>query len=207
MMADYTREQRLIDQGHSRIVGIDEVGRGPWAGPVVVAGVILDPDKIPDGLTDSKKISASKRDSLSVLIHASAHVEIVEISVEEIDELNILQATFLGMRQVAAALRPDFALVDGNRVPPNLSCDAEAIVKGDSKSASIAAASIVAKTYRDRLMADLARDFPEYGWETNAGYGTKSHKNALQNLGVTPHHRRSFKPIHNMLWTNSEDEH
>ncbi|MEM9717289.1 MAG: ribonuclease HII [Pseudomonadota bacterium] len=204
-MADFTREAALLQSGHTKIAGIDEVGRGPWAGPVVVAGVILDPTKIPHGLTDSKKISAAKRETLAKDIHATARVEIIEISVEEIDRLNILAATMLGMQRAITSLTPDYALIDGNRIPTDMSCPAEAIVKGDGKSASIAAASIVAKVYRDHLMADLARDFPGYGWETNAGYGTKMHQSGLQNLGVTPHHRRSFKPIHKMLWINSDE--
>lgn len=205
MTADYYRETLLAERGCKTIVGLDEVGRGPWAGPVVVAGVVLDPGHIPKGLTDSKKLSATKRVQLAQQIHETAQVKIVEISVEDVDRMNVLAASLWGMSQAATALEADFALVDGNKIPTDLKCPAEAIVKGDSKSASIAAASIVAKTYRDRLMADLAKEFPGYGWETNAGYGTKLHKNALQNLGVTPHHRRSFKPIHNMLWTNSED--
>ncbi|MEM9716275.1 MAG: ribonuclease HII, partial [Pseudomonadota bacterium] len=188
MTVDFTRETALLKAGRTKIAGVDEVGRGPWAGPVVVAGVILDPAQIPKGLTDSKKISAAKREALAEEIHATARVEIIEISVEEIDHLNILAATMLGMRRAIAALMPDYALIDGNRLPTDLSCPAEAIVKGDGKSASIAAASIVAKVYRDHLMADLARDFPGYGWETNAGYGTKMHQSGLQNLGVTPHH-------------------
>ena len=204
MTADFSREAALISDGQTRIVGIDEVGRGPWAGPVVVAGVILDPARIPDGLTDSKKLSPAKRESLAEQIHATAEVKIIEVSVEDVDRLNILAASLLGMRLAAEALNPDFALIDGNKIPEGMPCASEALVKGDGKSASIAAASIVAKVYRDRLMVELAAEFPGYGWETNAGYGTKSHKNGLQNLGVTPHHRRSFKPIHNMLWTDSE---
>ncbi|MEM0976375.1 MAG: ribonuclease HII [Pseudomonadota bacterium] len=199
MTADFTREGQLIADGYAAIAGIDEVGRGPWAGPVVVAGVILDAKNIPSGLTDSKRISASRRQELAALIHQTAQVSIVEISVAEVDRLNILGATFAGMRRVTTALAPDFALIDGNKVPPEFPTQAEAIIKGDAKSASIAAASIVAKVHRDALMANLAEAFPGYGWETNAGYGTNAHKNALQNLGVTPHHRRSFKPIHNML--------
>ncbi|MEO1563834.1 MAG: ribonuclease HII [Pseudomonadota bacterium] len=200
MVADTAREDALRALGYHRIVGIDEVGRGPWAGPVVVAGVILNPADIPDGLADSKTLSASKRELLRTQILASATTKIVEVPVEVIDQMNILAASLLGMRQVAQTLAADFALIDGNKIPTDLPCPAEAVIKGDSKSASIAAASIIAKVYRDELMADLADDFPGYGWETNAGYGTKMHQSALQNLGVTPHHRRSFKPIHNILY-------
>lgn len=203
-MADFTQEDALLDQGFTRIAGIDEVGRGPWAGPVVVAAVILDPQNIPDGLNDSKALSPKKREALATLIHQMAEVSIVEISVEDIDRINILAASLLGMERAAANLKSDFALIDGNKLPAGLHCPGETIIKGDAKSASIAAASIVAKTYRDALMADLAQQFPGYGWESNAGYGTKAHKIGLQNLGVTPHHRRSFKPIHNMLWTDSD---
>ncbi|MEO0344008.1 MAG: ribonuclease HII [Pseudomonadota bacterium] len=205
MTADFSREAGLIAAGKRRVVGIDEVGRGPWAGPVVIAGVIFDPENIPDNLADSKKLSPAKRAALAMKIKAVAEFQIVEISAEQIDKTNILAATLLGMRRVAEALNPDFALIDGNKIPDDLCCAAEAIVKGDGKSSSIAAASIVAKTYRDRLMADLSRDFPGYGWESNAGYGTNAHKIGLQNLGVTPHHRRSFKPIHNILWKDSQN--
>ena len=183
------------------VCGIDEVGRGPWAGPVTSAAVILDPTDIPDGLNDSKKLSAARRELLFDQIMTRAQVGIGQAEVEEIDEVNILQATYLSMHRAIAALpvRPQFALIDGNRIPPKLVCDAQAVVKGDARSASIAAASIVAKVTRDRLMVALAQQFPGYGWETNVGYGTKAHQEGLKSLGVTPHHRRSFKPIHNML--------
>lgn len=183
------------------VCGVDEVGRGPWAGPVVTAAVILDPANIPTGLNDSKKLTAARREGLFEKINASAHVAIGMASVEEIDRINILQATFLAMRRAVEALgvSPAFALIDGNKIPPALVCDARAIVKGDSRSVSIAAASIVAKVTRDRLMCDLSATYPGYAWETNMGYGTKAHQEGLARLGVTPHHRRSFKPIHKML--------
>ena len=183
------------------VCGIDEVGRGPWAGPVMAAAVILDPANIPTGLNDSKKLTAARRESLFVEIMASAQVGIGRASVAEIDQINILQATFLAMRRAVEALEkaPCFALIDGNKVPPGLPCQARAIVKGDSRSLSIAAASIIAKVTRDRLMCDLSATYPGYGWETNMGYGTKAHQQGLADLGVTPHHRRSFKPIHKML--------
>lgn len=182
------------------IVAIDEVGRGPWAGPVMAAAAILDPANIPDGLNDSKKLSAAKRDQLHDAILATARVEIGLASVEEIDQLNILQATKLAMRRAYDALgvQASIALVDGNQ-PPQLPCPVRCVVKGDSISLSIAAASIVAKVKRDRMMAELAQQFPHYGWESNAGYGTKTHQDGIAAHGITPHHRRSFKPIRALL--------
>lgn len=182
------------------VCGVDEVGRGPWAGPVVTAAVILDPNTAPEGLNDSKKLSRSKREMLFEQLQETPHA-IGIASVEEIDQLNILGATYLAMRRAITALplKPGFALIDGNRIPHDLPCPAWAIVKGDALSASIAAASIIAKVTRDRVMADLAQDFPGYGWETNVGYGVPAHREGLIRLGVTPHHRRSFKPIHKML--------
>ena len=197
-MPDFSYETAA---GASPVAGVDEVGRGPLAGPVVAAAVILDPARIPDGLRDSKKLTAARRDALALEIEATAQISIAEASVAEIDQINILQATFLAMRRALAGLptTPAFALIDGNRMPPDLPCPARTIIKGDDLSVSIAAASIIAKVYRDRLMQDLAAQFPGYGWEKNAGYGTKQHLEALACLGVTPHHRRSFKPIHNIL--------
>lgn len=182
------------------VCGVDEVGRGPWAGPVVTAAVILDSKTAPEGLNDSKKLSLKRREALFDQLLSAPHA-IGIASVEEIDRLNILGATYLAMRRAVEALpvAPGFALIDGNRIPHDLPCPALAIVKGDARSASIAAASILAKVTRDRIMADLAEEFPGYGWETNAGYGVPTHQAALKSLGVTPHHRRSFKPIHNML--------
>ena len=197
-MANYEIEQSL---NQSRIAGVDEVGRGPWAGPVTAAAVILDPTRIPEGLDDSKKLSIKKRDVLFDQIMDTAQVSCVHVSVAEIDQLNILQASLKAMRLAIEGLGSvDHALIDGNKVPEALPCPATAIVKGDSKSASIAAASIIAKVTRDRLMLDLSKQYPGYGWERNAGYGTKMHQSGLQNLGVSPHHRRSFKPIHNILY-------
>jgi ribonuclease HII len=182
------------------VCGIDEVGRGPWAGPVVAGAVILDPNRTPAGLDDSKKLTARRREALFDALQ-DHQFGIGVASVEEIDQLNILQATYLAMCRAVAALptRPAFALVDGNRTPPGLPCPAETIIKGDSRSLSIAAASIIAKVTRDRMMVTLAVEWPGYGWERNAGYGVAAHAEALKNLGVTPHHRRSFKPIHKML--------
>ncbi len=182
------------------VCGVDEVGRGPWAGPVVTAAVILDPATAPEGLNDSKKLSAKKREALFDQLQDAPH-GVGIATVEEIDRLNILHATYLAMQRAIAALpvQPGFALIDGNRIPQDLPCPAWAIVKGDARSASIAAASIIAKVARDRMMAELAEEFPGYGWETNAGYGVPAHREGLIRLGVTPHHRRSFKPIHKML--------
>ncbi len=182
------------------VCGIDEVGRGPWAGPVVTAAVILDPTTAPIGLDDSKKLSLKKREAFFDLLQDAPH-GVGVASVEEIDRLNILNATYLAMQRAVEALpvAPGFALIDGNRIPYNFPCPAWAIVKGDARSASIAAASIIAKVTRDRMMAELAREYPGYGWETNAGYGVPAHREGLIRLGVTPHHRRSFKPIHKML--------
>ena len=186
---------------HLRIAGIDEVGRGPWAGPVTAAAVILNPQAIPNGLDDSKKLSEAKRVELAKVIYETAQVGVGSASVEEIDTLNILQASFLAMRRAIAALPepPDFALIDGNRMPPDMPCDGQAVVGGDARSASIAAASIIAKVDRDAYMSELARQFPAYGWETNRGYGTQKHQVSLLSHGPTLHHRRSFKPIHNIL--------
>ena len=189
-------------QGYLRIAGVDEVGRGPLAGPVTAAAVILDPVAIPKGLNDSKKLSAKRRQALDVVLREQAQVSIAHASVAEIDEINILRASHLAMERAVAALDPppDYLLIDGNLIPRDLHLPALAVVKGDGRSVSIAAASIVAKICRDRIMVDLAQQHPGYGWETNAGYPSKSHRLALQNLGVTPHHRRSFKPVHNILY-------
>jgi ribonuclease HII len=197
---DYTFEQDLFARGALRIAGVDEVGRGPLAGPVTAAAVILDPANIPDGLNDSKALSKKKRETLEPLIFATAQVSIAHATVEEIDDINILRASHLAMERAIAGLgRVEHALIDGNMVPCGLTIPATTIIKGDARSVSISAASIVAKICRDRIMVELAQQYPGYGWETNAGYGSKSHISALQNLGVTPHHRRSFKPVHKML--------
>ena len=182
------------------VCGVDEVGRGPWAGPVVTAAVILDPETAPEGLNDSKQLSLKKREMLFDFLQDAPH-GIGIASVEEIDRLNILNATYLAMQRAVEALPvpPGFALIDGNRIPHDLPCPAWSLVKGDARSASIAAASIIAKVTRDRMMVELAEEFPGYGWETNAGYGVPAHREGLNRLGVTPHHRRSFKPIHKML--------
>lgn len=201
-MIDTTIEPELRRRlGLDRIAGVDEVGRGPWAGPVTACAVVLDPRRIPDGLNDSKKLSAKRRDALFDQIVAQADVSVFHVSVEEIDRINILQASLLAMRRAVEGLAQpaEFALIDGNKTPQGLVCPSETLVKGDGRCLSIAAASIVAKVTRDRMMVALSQQFPGYGWETNAGYGTKAHIAGLETLGVTQHHRRSFKPIHNML--------
>jgi ribonuclease HII len=199
---DYSFERAALAGGATRVAGVDEVGRGPLAGPVTAAAVVLDPENIPEGLNDSKKLSAKKREALFDVIMASADVCIAHASVEEIDEINILYASHLAMERAVAGLNiaADYLLIDGNKIPKGLTAASEAVVKGDGRSLSIAAASIVAKVTRDRLMVELAQQHPGYGWEQNAGYPSKSHISALQNLGVTPHHRRSFKPVHNILY-------
>lgn len=199
---DDTFERAARARGYLRIAGVDEVGRGPLAGPVTAAAVVLDLAAIPPGLNDSKKLTARVRSALAADLHRVAEIRIAHASVAEIDTLNILRASHLAMERAVAALvpAPDYLLIDGNLIPRGLSLPAEAVVKGDGRSVSIAAASIVAKMARDRLMVDLAQQHPGYGWETNAGYPSKSHREALRNLGVTPHHRRSFKPVHNILY-------
>ncbi len=199
---DFELEQALLERGHIRIAGVDEVGRGPLAGPVVAAAVILNPKDIPEGLNDSKKLTAKRRAALDAEIRASAEFAVAEATVAEIDEINILRASHLAMLRAVEALTPapDFLLIDGNMIPRGMKIPSQAVVKGDARSVSIAAASILAKNWRDQVMVDLAQQHPGYGWETNAGYPSKQHKEALQNLGVTPHHRRSFKPVHNILY-------
>ena len=199
---DFSFEQAAYDKGLTRVVGVDEVGRGPIAGPVTAAAVILDPANIPDGLNDSKKLSAKKRQALLQLVLETAEVSVAHASVEEVDALNIYHASHLAMVRAVQGLAvpPDYALIDGNKIPKDLTIPAEAIVKGDARSVSIAAASIAAKISRDAIMESLAQQYPGYGWEQNAGYPSPAHKRALLELGVTPHHRRSFRPVHNILY-------
>jgi len=224
-MPDFTLEQELGQADGRVVIGLDEAGRGPWAGPVVAAAAWLDPQRADPALLrrldDSKKLTARRRDELFEVLCAAdcdfALLGIGEATVEEIDAVNILEASLLAMRRAAAALaaalqaaRPvanpgarsgrgiDAALVDGNRLP-GLTCETRAVVKGDSRSLSIAAASVVAKVTRDRAMAGYARDFPGYGWERNQGYGTAEHRAGIARLGITPLHRRSFRPVREAL--------
>ncbi|MEM9433627.1 MAG: ribonuclease HII [Pseudomonadota bacterium] len=201
MGPDYSFEQTQIANGNRLVAGVDEVGRGPLAGPVVAAAVILDAQNIPDGLNDSKKLSRKRREILFEQITATARYAVAEASVAEIDHLNIYHASHLAIcRAVTALGAVDHALVDGNKVPLELSCPGSALVKGDGRSVSIAAASILAKVTRDRLMVDLAQQHPGYDWDRNMGYPTQRHISALVEHGVTPHHRVSFRPVHNILY-------
>lgn len=182
------------------VAGVDEAGRGPWAGPVVAAAAVLDAKKLPKGIDDSKKLSTAKREELFEIIMATAYTGVGIASCEEIDTHNILGATKLAMCRAVEQLgvTPSIALVDGNRAPA-LKCPVQTVVRGDSISISIAAASIIAKVTRDRIMMQLALEYPGYGWEKNAGYGTAAHQEGLARLGVTPHHRKSFRPIRELL--------
>ena len=192
----FERESVEIELSGGPIAGIDEAGRGPWAGPVVAAAVILDPHNLPDGIDDSKALDGDQREAVFKQIIASAEYGVGIASIERIDRDNILNATLWAMAEAMAqlALPPRLALIDGNRAP-RLACETRTIVKGDAKCLSIAAASIVAKVTRDRLMMTLAREHPGYGFERHKGYGTPEHKAALERLGVSPIHRRSFKPV------------
>ncbi|OUS15424.1 ribonuclease HII [Rhodospirillales bacterium 47_12_T64] len=214
-MPDFSRERKFEKELNIRnavIVGADEVGRGPWAGPVVAAAAWLDKKAVPKSLIsildDSKKLSIKKREQINAQLQELNQTSIVKIalgeaSIEEIDEINILQASMLAMQRAISNLdlSLDGALIDGNRLP-KLPCPAKAIVKGDSISLSIAAASVVAKVNRDRQMQQLSIQYPGYGWERNQGYGTAEHRAALLDLGVTPVHRRTFRPIRERLELN-----
>ena len=192
--SDVERRARLA---HGPLLaGVDEVGRGPLAGPVVAAAVVLDPKRVPQGLSDSKALTALRREELFAEILKTAQVGVASVSHTEIDAINIRQASLLAMCRALAALpcSPDLALVDGND-PPRLPCGVEAIVKGDATVASIAAASIVAKVFRDGLMRRLGDLYPAYGFETNAGYSTAAHLAALADHGPCPFHRKSFSPV------------
>ncbi len=205
-MPDFSYEKACGCDG--LIFGLDEAGRGPWCGPVVAACVCWPNGDIPaelaSAINDSKKLSAAKREKLFPLIMASnAIVGIGQASAAEIDDINILQASFLAMKRAlddvrAGGYQPAFALIDGNRLPKwEIPC--QAVIGGDAKSLSVAAASIIAKVTRDRIMTKLAQDYPAYGWDKNAGYGTAVHIEALKTHGVTPHHRKSYAPIKALL--------
>ncbi len=178
------------------VCGVDEVGRGSLAGPVVAAAVILDRAHIPAGIDDSKRLTIGRRNTVGEALRATAVVSIGVASVAEIERCNVLHATMIAMRRAVGGLAraPDHALIDGNRAPA-LDCAAHTVVGGDRRSLSVAAASIVAKTHRDRLMARLAEDWPHYGWERNAGYPTPEHLAALARYGPSPHHRATFAPV------------
>ncbi len=198
---DLSAEQAAHAAGYSYVCGIDEAGRGPLAGPVVTAAVILPPGYELTGLNDSKKLTARRREQLFEQLMADKQVykSIATASVAEIDELNILRATHLAMARAAQGLKPtpDFCLIDGLAVP-GFPLPSTNLVKGDARSLSIAAASVLAKVTRDRYMQELATEYPQYGFERHAGYGTKAHLQAIQQYGITPHHRRSFAPVAQM---------
>ena len=207
-MPDFSLEESLGLSTSAVIIGVDEVGRGPLAGPVTAAAVFVDRQKITLDLStkidDSKKISQKKRATISKQIEGMAIIGIGWASSGEIDQLNILEATMIAMQRAVLSLRkqiildPDYILIDGNKVP-SFDFPSKAIVRGDEKSLSIAAASIVAKSKRDAFMTSLSKLYPCYGWEKNAGYGTREHLVAIERNGITAHHRRSFKPIANYL--------
>ncbi len=197
MTAHFHRETKAIAEGLWPLAGVDEVGRGPLAGPVVAAAVVLDPQTVPEGLDDSKTLTPARRDELFALIAESAlAIGVASATAAEIDTINIRQATLLAMRRAVAALAlpPAFVLVDGND-PPTLACAAESVIGGDAQIASIAAASIVAKVTRDAMMARLCTRYPAYGFSLHAGYGTPRHRAAIQAHGPCPEHRYSFAPV------------
>ncbi|HEY0266593.1 MAG TPA: ribonuclease HII [Rhizomicrobium sp.] len=201
-MPHYIYESRLLKTLSGPVCGVDEAGRGPLAGPVVAAAVILDRTRIPKGLNDSKQLSEEAREALFPrILEMAVAVGVGEASVGEIDLVNIRQATHLAMARAvrALAVAAEFALVDGNDAPA-LPCRCDTLVKGDGRSVSIAAASIIAKVTRDRMMARLHDDHPGYNWRSNKGYGTPDHLAGLRTCGVSIHHRRSFSPVHNILY-------
>lgn len=198
-MTDFSLE----DQCDGIVCGLDEVGRGPLAGPVVAACVIIPKDKrmldFISEIQDSKKLSAKKREELYDKITTHFPYAIAEITPEEIDNINILQASLKAMKTAHDTLdNIEYALVDGNKAPP-LSSQTMTVVKGDSKSKTIAAAAIIAKVHRDRIMLALSKQYPHYGWSNNSGYPTKQHRAAIQEHGITPHHRKSFAPVRNFI--------
>lgn len=207
-MPSFDLEKEIYPNGF--VFGIDEAGRGPWCGPVVAACVCWPnyniPQELAEQIDDSKKLSSQKREALfEKIMSSNAYIGIGISSATEIDEKNILAATFLAMeRSVEQAIKnfqqkPDALLIDGNRLPKNLTIPAKAIVKGDHLSLSIASASIVAKVTRDKLMKELSKTYPQYGWEKNSGYGTKEHIEAIEKYGITSIHRRSYAPIKRFL--------
>lgn len=206
---DWRIEDAEITKGNVLICGVDEVGRGPLAGPVTAAAVILQRDMDPEVLRqidDSKRVPVKRRESLALHIKETAFWGIGHAGVEEIDAINIRMATHLAMCRAIENLcerhdlQPDLVLVDGHEIPEALNLPAICVIKGDSVSLSIAAASILAKTTRDAIMVGLAQQHPGYGWEKNVGYPTKAHIEALHRIGITPNHRRSFKTIHKILY-------
>ncbi|WP_428688108.1 ribonuclease HII [Roseibium sp.] len=194
---DLALERKHAAAFGNRLCGVDEAGRGPWAGPVVTAAVILDYDRVPDGLNDSKKLTEAKREELFEQIVASAHVAVASASPATIDRWNIRSANLRAMARAInlLPLQPDYVLVDGRDVPPGLTQTGQALVKGDGRCLCIAAASIVAKVTRDRMMVGLEENCPGYGFAQHKGYGVPQHQAALAEIGPSPHHRMSFKPV------------
>ncbi|NBN78929.1 ribonuclease HII [Microvirga tunisiensis] len=194
---DATAEARMAGRLDGLLAGVDEAGRGPWAGPVVTAAVILDYTRLPEGLNDSKKLTEAKREALFEEICARALVSFASASAATIDRLNIRAATLAAMRRSVQGLawRPRHVVVDGRDVPPGLGVDGQALIKGDSRCLAVAAASIVAKVIRDRMMVAAEATYPGYGFAIHKGYGVPAHAAALRQLGPCPLHRRSFKPI------------
>ena len=196
------KNESYYRKNYKFIAGIDEAGRGPLAGPVVVAAVILDRDSYIEDLNDSKLISEKKREKLFLeIMEKSQDWKIKIIPSQKIDEINILQATLYGMEQVVMALniRPDICLIDGNNIPTGIKSFSKAIIKGDAKYASIAAASILAKVTRDRIMKEMHEKFPVYNFKKNKGYPTREHISAINRYGITPLHRKTFRPIREVL--------
>lgn len=196
----FSLEEKLYREGSSAIAGVDEAGRGPLAGPVVAAAVILDPNKIPDGLNDSKQLNGNQREALFGEILVTSAVCWTSLPANVIDRINIREATLLAMTHSVqrSAVTVDTALIDGRDVPVGLTKIGTALVKGDARSVSISAASIVAKVIRDRMMVRAAADYPEYGFEKHKGYGSKMHRDAIHEFGPSPLHRRTFAPMKNM---------
>lgn len=196
MKATFELEAIELELHGGPVAGVDEAGRGPLAGPVVAAAVVLDPEHIPTGIADSKVLEAEQRRQVYQDILAAARVGIGIAGVERIDSENILNASLWAMAEAVARLDtpPKLVLVDGNRAP-HLACPTRTIIQGDAKCLSIAAASIVAKVVRDAMMVEISRDYPNYGFERHKGYGTREHHAAIERYGVTPHHRRSFRPV------------
>jgi ribonuclease HII len=194
---DFGFESRAMDEGFGLIAGLDEAGRGPLAGPVVAAAVILDPRNIPDGLDDSKALSAARRQELYGLILASSTVAIASASAAEIDRTDIRKASLTAMRRALSSLphRAHYALIDGRDMPPGLHCPGKAVVKGDARSVSIAAASIVAKVTRDRMMTRACAVYPAYGFSSHMGYASVVHRTAIAQHGPCPLHRMTFRPL------------